>query len=85
MSSSLSWLVLLCLMATELRLATICAFATAIPCLVLAVIFGGAVGKLMLTMQERTDRRVVTLREVLFGAGKPRNRARSLCQAFKLL
>eukprot|EP00913_Durusdinium_trenchii_P034369 g32154.t1 len=66
-SSGLSWIVLLCLMATELRLASICAFATAIPCLVLAVALGAAVGKCMLTLQERTDRRVVTLREVLFG------------------
>jgi len=66
-SSALSWVVLLCLMATELRLATICAFATAIPMLVLAVVLGGAIGKCMLALQERTDKRVVTLREVLFG------------------
>jgi len=66
-SSATSWVVLLFLMATELRLATICAFATAIPCLVAAVVCGGAIGKSMLNLQERTDKRVVTLREVLFG------------------
>ncbi|CAJ1397452.1 unnamed protein product [Effrenium voratum] len=66
-SSLASLFVLFVMMATQLRLATLMAFGTAIPCLVGAVILGDQIGKCMLTLQERSDRRVVTLREVLFG------------------
>ncbi|CAE7377190.1 UFGT, partial [Symbiodinium necroappetens] len=70
-TAAMSVFVLFFLMASQLRLATICAFGIAIPCVSYAVVLGGGIGEVMLMLQERTDRRVVTLREVLFGAGSP--------------
>jgi len=66
-TAAMSVFVLFFLMASQLRLATICAFGIAIPCVSYAVVLGGGIGEVMLMLQECTDRRVVTLREVLFG------------------
>eukprot|EP00930_Biecheleria_cincta_P039308 TRINITY_DN27030_c0_g1_i1.p1 TRINITY_DN27030_c0_g1~~TRINITY_DN27030_c0_g1_i1.p1 ORF type:complete len:1533 (+),score=247.93 TRINITY_DN27030_c0_g1_i1:55-4653(+) len=66
-SGAFSVMFLLVLMAMQLRLATLFALGIVVPCVIIGVVFGAAIGNTMVGLQQATDMRVRYLREVLLG------------------
>jgi len=66
-NSAVSVVILMVLLWFRLRLATLCAAAIAIPVVFFSLVMSAGLGHSMFKLQECMDKRITTLREVLFG------------------
>jgi len=67
MNSTMSLAILMVLLWGRLRLATLCAAACAVPVVFFSLAMSAGLGHSMFKLQECMDKRISTLREVLFG------------------